>query len=421
MLIKEAQDKCSDSPEADQTFSPLIEKLKNNKASISNLGIRNAVSENVLLLSDMITEIQSIIDNEGAISKVAKVMENIAEVNTDLTVSVVRAGSEENYQQFDNREEIQIQYNERKYETEEEENEEDNCFIEENIYITLPSVLAGENNPSIGDYLNNTIDLSGFDSIGMILDGDIFGGLKDAGSDLLTTALVDDYIINHMRDRLNGSKTRTLKSEIEYIIAGHKNDKDNNKEVRNKIFLLRFILNVIHVFRDNNKRALAEAIGNSIAASCSYGVGGAVYALIIIAGWSLAESFCDISTLLDGQSVPLIKDEDDWKLSIKGLAGGLAPEDGEEEGAVDKLNDFEYEEYLRVLLMMTPVKTKLFRTADIIELNMSKITGRRYRLAGIYNTVVVTACVDTNLYAISFLGRDKKTFYKEVTVSGSYS
>lgn len=421
MLIKEAQDKCSDSPEADQTFSPLIEKLKNNKASISNLGIRNAVSENVLLLSDMITEIQSIIDNEGAISKVAKVMENIAEVNTDLTVNVVRAGSEENYQQFDNREEIQIQYNERKYETEEEENEEDNCFIEENIYITLPSVLAGENNPSIGDYLNNTIDLSGFDSIGMILDGDIFGGLKDAGSDLLTTALVDDYIINHMRDRLNGSKTRTLKSEIEYIIAGHKNDKDNNKEVRNKIFLLRFILNVIHVFRDNNKRALAEAIGNSIAASCSYGVGGAVYALIIIAGWSLAESFCDISTLLDGQSVPLIKDADDWKLSIKGLAGGLAPEDGEEEGAVDKLNDFEYEEYLRVLLMMTPVKTKLFRTADIIELNMSKITGRRYRLAGIYNTVVVTACVDTNLYAISFLGRDKKTFYKEVTVSGSYS
>ena len=71
--------------------------------------------------------------------------------------------------------------------------------------------------------------------------------------------------------------------------------------------------------------------------------------------------------------------------------------------------------------MMTPEKTKLLRVADIIELNMGSITGRRYRLAGVYNTVTVTALVDMNLLATSFLGKDKKIFFREVTCNGSYS
>lgn len=417
-LIKEAQDKCNDSSEAAETFGPLINKLKNSKNSISNLGISSAVSENILLLDDMINEIQSVIDNKGFVSKINKIMVNAQNINSDLKVNIVHAASDESYVQYDNRNEVENHYEKN---VQIQDDSDDSRYIEDSIYATLPSVLAGKNNPSVGDYLSNSIDLSGFDSIGMMLGGDIFGGLKDAGSDLLNTALVDDYIITYMGNRLTGSRRGPIESEIEYVIAGNKSDKENNKEVRNKIFLLRFILNVVHVFKDSAKRSLAEAIGNSIAASCSYGVGGAVYALIIIAGWSLAETFCDISTLLDGESVPLIKDKNDWKLSIDGLADSISPDSSEEEGIIDKINGFKYEEYLRVLLMMTPEKTKLLRVADIIELNMGSITGRRYRLAGVYNTVTVTALVDMNLLATSFLGKDKKIFFREVTCNGSYS
>lgn len=414
-LIKESEEICKKDEAAAETFEPLISKLKQQKNSISNLKVCNDVSENVIIFQDTINSLEKIINEDGDPVEADNVLSRLKDVNHGLDIKIVHNNADDSYEKYDTREEAQEQYNEATEEDEDDEKGE----IASNIYTTLPSVLAGKNTSSFDDVLDAAIDLSGFDSIGMILSGDVFAGIKDIGSDLLNTALVDDYVLSHMNHRLYDGARGPLNGEIEYIIAGNKTDKDNYKAVRNKLFTLRFILNIIHVFRDSEKRTHADNIGRAIAACCSYGVGGEIFALITIASWSLAETFSDISLLLDGDSVPLVKKNDDWKTSIDGLFNNKKEE--KKESKADKINDFDYEEYLRVLLLMTPQETKLLRIADIIELNMSVVAGRRYRLAGLYNKVTVNACVDMNLYATYFIGKNKDSFYAEVTTDASYS
>lgn len=419
-LIKDAEDLCREDESAAGTFESLISQLREQRNSISNLKINNDVSENVIIFQEMISSLDSFIDSKGNPAQMDNILAHAKEVNVGLEVRVVRSPSDDSYTKYDTRDETQTQYNDSVNQN--HEDDENSGEIDSSIYTTLPSVLAGKNTVSFGDVLDTAIDLSGFDSIGMMLGGDFLGGIKDAATDLVNTALVDDYALTYMNHRLEGSCRGPLVGEIEYIIAGNKTDSENFKEVRNKIFMLRFVLNIIHVFRDGEKRALANAIGNAIAASCSYGVGGAVFALVIIAAWSLAETFSDISLLLDGKSVPLVKKKSDWRLSIDGLFGGAGDDSGDnKESALDKMNDFGYAEYLRVLLMMTPSDSKLLRIADIIELNMGVVSGRRYRLAGIYNEISLSACVDMNLYATYFVGKSKEAFYMEVTSDASYS
>lgn len=425
--IQQIEDMCNENKDAAETFKSTLTELTETKNRIKNIGVSNYLTKNIAVIGDMIEQFANGIEAGNSINRFLEILQQKENVNTDLVVNVIPLEADTDQAKLDTREDAQEQYNkavnlQKEDKIENDDSDNNSGIIPDTIYKTLPSVLAGKDVFNLENILSDAVDLTGFDSIATIISGDIFGGLKDAGKNLLHTALIDDYSLTYMHNRLSPALSSVLRSEVEYIIAGNKTDKENNKEVRNKIFLLRFILNVIHVFRDDAKKALADSIGNAIAAACSYGAGGAVFSLLIIAGWSLAESIYDINALLDGESIPLIKDKEDWKLSIEGLISEINPDDKDnEESVLDKMNNFNYSEYLRVLLMMTPTDTKVLRIADVIELNMGMITGRRYRLSGVYNKINVRVFIDMNLFSAEFIGKTKEDFYEEVIYAGSYS
>ncbi len=245
----------------------------------------------------------------------------------------------------------------------------DSYVIPDDIYRTLPSASYGPARDTVLGGISLSLDsFDGFSDILTYVQNMSFRSvLKDIGERIL----VDDYIMTYMTDRLSGVSNERLNNEIEYIISGLPSASDNNTAVNMRILAIRFAVDFADIMTDAEKCALAEAMAAAIAALVSMGSGTTLFKYIIIAGWAMIDAYNDLDKLLSGGSVPLI--------SLEDTAGG----------SIDRMQDYSF--YLRILLTVTPEKTKLLRICDIIEMNMSDITGQRYRMSGVYGTVRASA------------------------------
>ncbi|MBO5076507.1 MAG: hypothetical protein J5584_02790 [Clostridia bacterium] len=257
----------------------------------------------------------------------------------------------------------------------------DSYSIPDQLYSTLPSVrqsLTG----SLSEFL---IDFTDAQSI-----SDLFAGI--AGSfaegtvidDVLAEYMICDYVSSFFSDVSKVDPDADGKQficEKEYIIGGNKDSDSNVKETANKLLTLRFALNFVHVLSDDEKHDFATAVGNAIAAAISAGIGGELYALLLMGAWSLGEAYLDVKTLQDGEKVPLIKTRENWKSSIEGLSDLFSESD---EDSVEPEKGLDYAQYLTLLVLLMPQETVLLRIADVIEVNLTEYTGRRYMLSGVF-------------------------------------
>ncbi len=204
--------------------------------------------------------------------------------------------------------------------------------------------------------------------------------LSSENKNILNNVLTDDYILSYFTAYTDSGSDRTsfFNAEIEYIISGKKSEKDNISDVMMQIYGLRLGLNLVHIVCDDAKREMAFAMGNSIAVATG-GIGGPLYAAIIMGIWAAGESLIDIEDLKNGKDVPLVKKAEDWKLSIYGITNSLQ----QYENNNSKLK-FDYKGYLRILLFTMPQETKLLRIMDLIELNLSKFYNSEFDLNTFY-------------------------------------
>ena len=205
--------------------------------------------------------------------------------------------------------------------------------------------------------------------------------------------LIDDYILNYMTLRLDAPSEDRLNNEAEYILIGDASAARNNESVENKILALRFLLNFIKIMKDAERSAGAEALARAAAAALSMGAGVTLYKIIIVSAWALLDSYQDLEKLLSGQSVPILTLDE---------AGG---------GKIDALQDYAF--YLRILLLFTPVETKLMRICDVIEINMKEATGMTYRLSGVYHKLSASARTHVPFLSPFLLGLGRKQYERE--------
>ena len=199
--------------------------------------------------------------------------------------------------------------------------------------------------------------------------------------------MICDYVSSFFSDVTEAGPTADGSGfifEKEYIIGGNRDNKSNVKETSNRLLTLRFALNFAHVISDEEKHDFATAVGNAIAAAISAGIGGELYALLLMGAWSLAESYLDVKALQNGEKVPLIKTRETWKSSIEGLSSALTGSDEEIDEHEKGLN---YAQYLTILVLLMPEETVLLRIADVIEVNMTDRLGRRYMLSGVFTSL----------------------------------
>ena len=162
----------------------------------------------------------------------------------------------------------------------------------------------------------------------------------DLGTDLRDKLYVSDYIISMFSyDTIENEKkvekkdgdltTLTLTpinatnnyaygKEVEYIIYGGENA-SNLVKAYGSIYGIRFGFNVIYAFTDSSIRDTAFAIATPISAATLGVIPVPLIQAAIIIGIACCESALDLQELKSGESVPLFKNKNTWKCSIKGL------------------------------------------------------------------------------------------------------
>lgn len=184
------------------------------------------------------------------------------------------------------------------------------------------------------------------------------------------TGITDDfygicYALETFNTYVSQKADRPAECEVEYMIAGEDNDKDNLKSVVNRIILHRLPLNMGYLLTDTAKMASVESIAFVLSL-----IPGVTYSAVkyLIAGcWAYVETLADIRCMLCGNDVKFIKSADTWKTDIDNLGDLLTMQNVNYEGA-DAIG---YKGYLAILLAEKR-KDMYYRMADMIQLNLSK-------------------------------------------------
>ncbi|MBP5311936.1 MAG: hypothetical protein J6112_03785 [Clostridia bacterium] len=243
---------------------------------------------------------------------------------------------------------------------------QDNTEIDEELYKKLPSKKAGiTESPELGSSVTvESIENLYGESLGKY--SDTFDN-ADSGS-ILDYYYIDDYVMSYFASSAVDKRPASysyMNGEIEYIIFGGRTDDGNLTAAYSSIFGLRTTLNMLHILRDEDKMERIESVSDH-----------PVLIALLVTIWSLFESAFDIYKLRDGDTVPLVKTDDDWSCDLDGTARQVEEIISGEES--NNITSMSYTDYLGILLALTGYRTKLLRIRDILELNYWKV-NRVYR------------------------------------------
>ena len=392
----------------------LVEPLKNN---ITELNSRTAcIAEDILMIDSFYTSEGDVLTDVDGMFDVRIFAENIMKALTDtnircdLSVSQFYNSSDEALLEYDSRgkdiKDLSIYSS-------------DSYTIPDSIYSLLPSVRAG----SEGISFNIFDSFNDFDDIGDKLSGfSVNVGTENAFENALGKLLVCDYISSYFSDyskRSVSSVNNDFICEKEYIIGGEKDSSENIKIVSNILLGIMFALNFMHCYSDDTKHSFASEIGAAIAAVLTRGIGAELFAILIMCGWSMAESYIDVVSLRNGEKVPVIKNSDNWKTSIDGLLSGVSGDSTVNDNSSDDFG-LDYSQYLSLIVLLMPEKTLLYRIADVIEVNMSDYIGERYMLAGVFTGISCKIKYIPKLVSPIFISFGKENLEIEIEKTAYY-
>lgn len=203
-----------------------------------------------------------------------------------------------------------------------------------------------------------------------------------AGEELLERFFFQEYLLHYMGHYHAEDESNVLLYQLEYLVSGKDCDIDNLRSVANTLCLIRETANAIYLFSDAEKCSEAEALAASIAALILLPEIEPLLKTSILLAWSYAESLYDVQTLLEGGRVPLIKTAETWHYSLMGALEGALPEKTEVSVGLS------YEDYFRILMMLTDLNTLTGRAMNLVEADIRKTPGNsHFRLDGCYDRV----------------------------------
>lgn len=230
--------------------------------------------------------------------------------------------------------------------------------------------------PDASSLSASRIDLSSLPSKRNLQQG--MGLLTETDSDNLTKLMMLEYILEKFPCYTSEKHSEILNYQIEYVIGQKASDIENLKSTLNQLLAIRETSNLIYLYSSPAKKAQADALAATLAASLLLPAAQPIISLALLACWSFAESILDIRELLSGGKIPLLKDENSWTLSLEHLSDFL---DHLDDNRKNTQNGFDYKWYLRFLLF-TKTQTKLTTSAmNLIEYNMNQLyPGKFFRI-----------------------------------------
>lgn len=168
---------------------------------------------------------------------------------------------------------------------------------------------------------------------------------KDTGA--FTKLYLIEYAMKKFATYTDKTDASGLKYQVEHLIGEKDTDTENLEAVTNRLLLMREASNMIYLYTNSSRKAEVDAMSNAIAVSFGIPIAQPLISLALIAAWAFAESILDVRGLLDGGKIPLLKDDNTWKLQLARLgefANYLDADNSENQ------TGFTYETYLRILL-----------------------------------------------------------------------
>ncbi len=184
--------------------------------------------------------------------------------------------------------------------------------------------------------------------------------------------LFDEYIMKKCANYMEKTEKETASYEVEYILQGKNTDIANFKEIVTKLLLVRYAACAVYIMNCKEKKEPVEAVAEAIGAILGIPTDASkTIADLILLAWAYGESVSDVVRLLAGERVPLIKNDEDWKMPLWGLLSikSNARPTGQ------KGSGFSYEDYLRIFLLFMNKNEKVMRTMDVVEMNLRNTDG----------------------------------------------
>lgn len=190
----------------------------------------------------------------------------------------------------------------------------------------------------------------------------------------ISKVLYNEYMFEKFPHALSKNTSFGLKYQIEYILCGKPSDKKNLEGVVNKLLLIREGINFAYLLTDTVKREEAFTLATALV-----GYLGVPALVLIVQGalllaWAFAESVIEVRSLLSGKKVSLIKNADNWNLSLDNMVN---LKDELDSGKNDS-SGLTYEQYLKILVYTTKKSKKVWRSIDMIENSIREKNKSKY-------------------------------------------
>lgn len=208
---------------------------------------------------------------------------------------------------------------------------------------------------------------------------------------LKKNVLSTEYVAKHFicyTDTSPGDNDRAESSalldyEMEYIIGGEHNDRENVYKVINQLSVIREGVNLSYLISSQDKMSEAYMLAAALVGvtGCDLAVRFVQY--IIVSIWAYAESIVELRKLLAGETIALIKNRDNWilqlsslvdeKLNLQSLINNITSYEAVNNNKVEgngRDNGIGYKEYLKLLIMYMNKSDRNYRIAALMELRM---------------------------------------------------
>lgn len=208
---------------------------------------------------------------------------------------------------------------------------------------------------------------------------------------LKKNVLSTEYVAKHFicyTDTSPGDNDRAgssalLDYEMEYIIGGEHNDRENVYKVINQLSVIREGVNLSYLISSQDKMSEAYMLAAALVGVTGCDLAVRLVQYIIVSIWAYAESIVELRKLLAGETIALIKNRDNWilqlsslvdeKLNLQSLINNITSYEAVDNNKVEENgrdNGIGYKEYLKLLIMYMNKSDRNYRIAALMELRM---------------------------------------------------
>lgn len=245
----------------------------------------------------------------------------------------------------------------------------------------MQTVLTGE------EISNSYVDVTQYVSARRKRGGLNQGNWVEQEVSITERILFHEYMLQYAGYYGQEKQEGLLKYQIEYLLGGQGSDQKNLATVISTLCTIRNAANVIYLYSDSEKKAMAESVATVLATAILVPELAPAFEAALLLGWAYVESLYDVKVLLAGGRVPLMKTDADWHYDLDSVleSADMQVTDTRQQG-------MSYKDYLHVLLYLTDGEKLTFRFLDIVEMDIRQTVGNEhFRIDGCIECLEVQA------------------------------